>query len=60
MKTRTVLMDFGLEIFGESPCEQVRGGDALLPEANNAQQIADIDERTGAMPGKLRDIRTEE
>ena len=52
MKTRTVLMDFGQEIFGESQSQQVRGGHARPPKAIYAAQIADFDERTGVMSGK--------
>ena len=59
MKTHTVLMDF-VEVFGEPPCEQVRGGDALLPEANNAQQVANSAERTCAIGEKIRAIPTVE
>lgn len=55
MKARTVLMDFGQEIFGESSFHQVRDGGARPPAADDAQQIANIDQRTGAMPGKVED-----
>jgi hypothetical protein len=55
MTTRTVLMDFGLLIFGESPCQQIRGGHAMSSEATDAEQIADSDERTTAMPAILKD-----
>ncbi len=58
MTTRTVLMDFGLEIFGESPSRQIQGGDAMSSEASDARQIADSDERTGAMAPKAQETES--
>ncbi len=60
MKTRVVWMDFGQEIFGKAPCQQVRTGDVSPSGATDAQQIPDSDERTGAMPGKVKGEPTEE
>lgn len=57
MKTRTVLMDFGKEIFGEFQCQDE--GDHVWPsEAKDDQQIASSDERTGAMHPKLQDAES--
>ena len=53
MKTRTVLMDFGQEIFGESQSQQVGDGHARPSEAKHAAQIAESDERTCAMGEKV-------
>jgi hypothetical protein len=58
MTTRTVLIDFGLEIFGESPSQQIRGGDAMSSEASDAQQIADSDKRSAAMSPKVQDAKS--
>ena len=57
---RAVLMDFGQEIFGESPRQQTGDDNELPSEAINGQQIADSDERTGAMLGKMKNRPTEE
>lgn len=58
MKTRNVLLDFGQEVFGESPCHQDGGGKGLLSEATDGQQIAESDQRTGAMPPKVQDAES--
>ena len=60
MKMRAVVIDFGQEIFGESPRQQAGDGNELPSEAKNERQIADSDERTGAMLGKMKNGPTEE